>query len=125
MSERLSKSQLESVLGFDPSIRYVILVGQEGRPLARVDKQGASSLEPPEQTARILERFAVARGMTTGADSFYGKMETIIVRREKLTELLFPVAGQMVLVGAETNFPLEKTAQLGSRLAGMQSPKGG
>jgi hypothetical protein len=122
MSETLSKSQLTSILTFDPSIRYVMLVGQQGQSLARIDKPGASTLEPPAETAVILQRFAIARGMTMGSSSFYGEMHTIIVRREKLVELLFPLASQMVLVGAESSFPLEKTPQLGS-LIEMQGAK--
>ena len=112
MSEQPFKAHLASILSFDPSIRYVILVGGQGQPLARVDRLEASALEPPEQTTAVLQRFAIARGMTMGSDSFYGRMLTIVVRREKLVELLFPLENQMVLVGAESNFPLEKTVQL-------------
>jgi hypothetical protein len=116
----LSELELKSVLGLDPNIRYVILFGQDGKPLTKVNRPEASLHEPPEQTAAILQRFAIARGMTLGSDTFYGKAKTIIVRRDRLTELVFPIAEQLVLVGTEPGFPLEKTSLLENTLTQIQ-----
>ena len=48
----------------------------------------------------------------SGSDLYLGRMKTIIVRREKLVELLFPLAGFMIIVSAHPAFPLDKVPKL-------------
>jgi len=108
----LTRPQLESLLSFHPSLRYVTVVGRDGRLLEEVKRPKVESLEPPEQTDRIMERFALAKGMTSGSDAFYGKLLTIVVRREKLVELLFPFSQQMLIISAESDFPMEAIPKL-------------
>jgi hypothetical protein len=78
-------------------------------------------MEPPEETQKILERWTIARGMTAGADKFFGRMKTIIVRREKLVELLFPSSDHMVIISAHPVFPLDKTPKLEALLNKLQA----
>jgi len=67
-----------------------------------------------------MARWASAREVTSGTDELYGKMKTIIVRREKLVELLFPLTGFMIVVIVHPAFPLDKTAQLESLLRNLK-----
>ncbi len=80
------------------------MTGKDGLSLEPAERKNVRWLEPSEQTRRILERFAVTRGMTIGSKEFYGDLHSIIVRREKLIELLIP-SGPMVVVSAEAEFP--------------------
>lgn len=112
MTNKLTKAELESAVSFHPSVRSVIVVDRGGKVLESVSRPGAESMEPPEEAEKIAVRFAVARGMSDLSETFYGKMTTIIVRREKLVELLFPHHDHVVIVSAEPAFPLERVPQL-------------
>jgi hypothetical protein len=112
----LSRDQISSIFGFHPSIRFVTIVSEDGTLLDSVKRAGLNPLEPPEETHKILERWAQARSMTNSSDQFFGRMKTIIVLREKLVELLFPLTGFMIVVSAHPAFPLDKTHQLESLL---------
>ena len=113
------RDQLKSILAFHPSIRYAILVGKDGTPKETVGREAVESLEPHEATMLILKRFAIGSGMTAGSERYFGKMLTLMVRREKLIELLFPLADHMVLVSADTTFPLERVSQLEGLVHGL------
>ncbi|HXW94640.1 MAG TPA: hypothetical protein VEJ19_02895 [Nitrososphaerales archaeon] len=117
MNVKLTKEQIASVFSFHPSLRFVTVVAKDGTLLDSVKRAGLDSLEPPEETRRILERWSIARSMTSGSDEFFGRMKTIIVRREKLVEMLFPSSDYMVIISAHPSFPLEKTAKLESLLS--------
>jgi len=90
----------------------VVIVNKYGTVLDAVKRAGLQSLEPPEETGRIVERWTIAKGLTAGTDNFFGRMKTIIVRREKLVELLFPLSDQMVIISAHPAFPLDKIPRL-------------
>ena len=77
-------------------------------------------MESPEETRKTMERWAAAKDLAVGSDEFYGKMKTIIVRREKIVELLFPLTGFMLIIVVHPAFPLDKTSQLESLLRKLQ-----
>jgi hypothetical protein len=116
----LSSDQISSIFAFHPSIHFVMVVGEDGALLDSMKRVGTNPLEPPEETHKIMERWATARGLTSGSDEFFGKMRTIIIRRDKLVEFLFPLTGFMVIVSAHPAFPLDKTAQLEALLGKLQ-----
>lgn len=106
-----------------PSIRSVTIVSKEGILLDTVKRAGVDSLEPPEETEKIARRWALARGMTSAADNFFGNMKTIIVRREKLVEMFFPLPGQNVIISASPEFPLDEVPRLEILLSKSQIVK--
>jgi len=59
----------------------------------------------------VTERFAIGNGLTQGSNSYFGKMRTNIVSREKLVEVLIPLEDRMVIFSASPSFPLGKTAE--------------
>jgi hypothetical protein len=77
-------------------------------------------IEPPEETRKTLERWADARSLLAGSDEFLGRIKMIIVRREKLIELLYPSTGFMIMIIAHPAFPLDKTSQLESVLSKLK-----
>ncbi|MGA2664368.1 MAG: hypothetical protein ABSF83_05435 [Nitrososphaerales archaeon] len=117
------EQRLEAILRFHPSIRYVRLLGRDGRSHAFV--QRGTSLEPRGQTHKILLRLALAQGMTSTSDRFYGKARAIIILREKLVELLFLLTrDDIMLVGADPDFPVERAQDLAEMARDMPSRDG-
>ena len=116
----LSTEQISSIFSFHPSVRFVSVVNEDGTILDSVKRAGVNPLEPPEETRKIMARWADARNLATGSDEFYGKMKTIIIRREKLVELLFPLTGFMIIIIAHPAFPLDKTPQLESLVRNLK-----
>lgn len=116
----LSTEQLSSIFGFHPSVRFVTVVDENGTVLDSAKRAGLNPLEPPEETRKMMERWADVRNLAAVSDEFYGKMKTIIIRREKLTELLFPLTGFMVVVVVHPAFPLDKTSHLENLLRNLK-----
>ena len=59
-----------------------------------------------------MERWVAVWNALAASDLFLGRMKTVIVRREKLVELIFPFTGFLIKITAHPAFPLEKTPQL-------------
>ena len=116
----MSREQINSVLSFHPSLRFVVTMRRDGTPLETVKRGGLEPMEPPDETRKILDRWAIGKGLTAGSDEFFGKMRTVIVRREKLVELLFPSTDYSVLVSADPTFPLDRIPQLEDLLRKLQ-----
>jgi len=116
----LSQEQISSIFAFHPSIHFVTLVNDDGTLLDAVKRAGLNPLEPPEETHKILERWAAARSTLAGSDKILGRMRTIIVRREKIVELLFPLTDFMIIISVHPAFPLDKTRQLESLLSKLR-----
>jgi len=116
----LSSEQISSIFGFHPSIHFITLAKEDGTLLDSVKRAGLNPLEPPEETLKTMERWATVKNLTDGSEQFLGKMKTVIVRREKLVELLFPLTGFIIIVTAHPAFPLDKTHQLESLLVKLR-----
>lgn len=115
--------RLEAILRFHPSIRYVRLMGWDGRSHAFMQRE--ASLEPHRQTHKILVRLALAQGMASTSDRFYGKARAIIILRERLVELLFLLSrDDIMLVGADPGFPVGRARDLAEVARGMSAPDG-
>jgi len=104
--------RLDEAIGFHPSIRFVVTAKWNGTILDAVKRRGVASLEPSREMKAITERFAIAHGLSQASDSYFGRTQTIIIRREKLVEMVFPMADRLVIVSATPRFPLGKTAEL-------------
>ena len=120
MKGPLSQDQISSIFSFHPSIHFVTVLNEDGTILDSVKRAGLNPLEPPEETRKSMERWATARNYLAGSDTFLGNMRTIIVRREKLVELLFPMTNFMIVIGVHPAFPLDKTHQLEGLLNKLQ-----
>lgn len=112
--------RLDEAIGFHPSIRFVVTAGKDGEILDAVKRRGVVSLEPSSEMRTITERFAIASGMAQASSSYFGQTRTIIVRSEKLVELLFPMSDRLIIVSANPSFPLGKTADLEKFLRSLQ-----
>ena len=63
-----------------------------------------------------MVRWATARSSLAESDKYHGNMKTIIVKREKEVELLFPMTNFMIVISVHPAFPLDKIPQLESLL---------
>lgn len=120
MEGPLSQEQIASIFSFHPSIHFVAVANEDGTLLDSVKRAGLNPLEPPEETRKSLERWAAARNTLADSDRFLGSMKSIIVRRDKLVELLFPMPNFIIMIGVHPAFPLDKTPQLERLLSKLQ-----
>jgi len=97
-----------------------MVVNDDGTLLDSVKRAGLSPLESPEETRKIMERWAAAKDLAASSDALHGKMKTIIIMREKIVELLFPLTGFMIIIIVHPAFPLDKASQLESLLRKLQ-----
>jgi len=111
--------RLDSIIGFHPSIRFVVTAGRYGTILDAIKRRGVTSLEPSSEMRTVTERYAVLYGLTQSSNDYFGKPRAIIVRRDKLVELLFPFADRMVIISAQPSFPLGKTGELEKMLQSL------
>jgi hypothetical protein len=112
VNSRSPVPRLDEAIGFHPSIRFVVTAAKDGKILDAVKRRGVVSLEPSSEMKTITERFAIAHGLSRASDDYFGRTQTIIVRREKLVEMVFPFGDRMVIVSSTPRFPLGKTAEL-------------
>ena len=82
--------RLDSVIGFHPSIRFVVTSGKHGNILDAVKRRKVVSLEPSDEMRSITERYAILYGLTQSSNDYFGKPSAIVVLREKLVEMIFP-----------------------------------
>ena len=107
---------LEPLLEVDPRIRFAVLIDLEGRQRKVVARPGTESLEPEKETRLYLAQAVVGTDMARAADGFHGALRMVVVQREKVTVLIFPLYEGLVLVSAEPDLPLEVAAEVGRRL---------
>jgi hypothetical protein len=50
--------------------------------------------------------------LSLASENYFGKTQTVIVRSEKIVELVFPIADRLVIVSATPRFPLGKVGDL-------------
>jgi len=113
--------RLDEVIGFHPSIRFVVTARRDGTILDAVKRRGVTSLEPSTEMKTITERFAIAHGLSQASDSYFGMTQTIIIRREKLFEMVFPMGDRLVIVTTTPKFPLGKVSDLEKLLRSLQT----
>jgi hypothetical protein len=121
MKRGSSVPRLDEAIGFHPSIRFVVTADKDGTILDAVKRRGVVSLEPSREMKTVTERFAIGHGLSRASEGYYGRTLTIIVRREKLVELVFPIGDKLVIVSATPRFPLGKTGDLEKLLKSLQT----
>lgn len=110
------KPHLNSLLSFDPRVRCVVALGLDGKLRTSASREGLESLEPEDETTRILYQTAIGNGMGSLANRYHGRVRAVIVVRERLSLIVFPVFEELVLISVDPEFPLEKTRELAELL---------
>jgi hypothetical protein len=110
----LSDSVVRKVFASDKRIQFCALVDAEGRVEAGGMRPGVQSLEPREETARIVTKMFLNQAINQTIDPFLGRASWAIIRRERLIQITFPLAGQRQLqITAALDYPISKVAKLG------------
>ena len=106
------RAALQSLLGFDAKVRCAIEVGLKGERIASVWRSGLESLEPEDETVRVLDQTAIGAGMGSSMNGFHGRVRVVIVVRERLSLIVFPLFDSVILVSVDPEFPLQKTRDM-------------
>jgi hypothetical protein len=106
------RSYSESMLAFDYHVRCVLVLGTDGSLRTSASREGLVSLEPEEVTTRMLYQTIIGMGMGSSENRYHGKIRAIVIVRERLSLILFPLFDELVLVSVDPGFPLERTAEM-------------
>ena len=107
---------LETLLAYDRNIRCVVEVGLDGQQIASACRKRLESLEPDRETMRVFEQTAVGAGMGSSLNGYHGRVRVVIVARERLSLIVFPLFDSLILVSADPDFPLQKTRRMAKLL---------
>jgi len=99
---------LESLLAFNSKIRGAVEVRFNGERIGSVCRKGLASLEPEQETLRVLDQTAIGMGMGASMNGYHGRVRVAIALREKLSIIVFPLFDSLILVSADPEFPLQK-----------------
>jgi len=114
---------LETLLAFDSRIRCAVEVRFNGEQITSACRKGLESLEPEEKTGKVLDQIAIGAGMGSSMNGYHGRVRAVIVVRERVSLIVFPLFESLILVSADPEFPLQKTRQM-ARLLDIGSPSG-
>lgn len=94
------------LLKFDRKIRYVALLGSDGRIAAGGMRRGIPPLEPTSEDLRLAVHISGMEKDLGTWDRYYGKTLYHIVRREFVSFLVTRCGKFIFLMSAEPDFPL-------------------
>ena len=103
---------LEPLLAFDPRIRCVVEIRFSGEVVASTRRRGLESLEPESETVRVLNQSAIGAGMGSSMNGYHGRVKVVIVVRERVSLIVFPLVDSLILLSADPDFPLQETNQI-------------
>ena len=113
VTSKLAASVVKKIFATDKRIGFCALVDANGRLEAGGMRPGVRSLEPKEETAKIVTRMFLTQSMNQAADPFLGRANWVIVRRESLVQITFPLpAGEQLQITATLEYPISKVANL-------------
>lgn len=109
----VTAAKMEQIFQFDKTIRFVYLISSEGKADAVFGRPGVSSLEPEEETNRILVRAALTYSMTTSMNRHHGRLRAAILIKDKVVLVSFMLMERIMLISAEPGFPVGRVEELG------------
>jgi len=100
------------VFKFDRSVRYAAVLDDTGRIIAGGMRKGISSLEPASEDLRLMANLTIQIGTDKTWDQYFGKIQYIFVKREKVSMLIFGVGNNLMLITTQPDVDLEQIAQI-------------
>jgi hypothetical protein len=110
------EKELSLPFALAPQIRCCVVLGRDGKRLKITWREGPVTLEPDNDIDLIVQHAAICRKRDQFSSRYHGKTRSLVVTSDRLTLLVFPVADKLVLVTADPDFPLNRTAELGKLL---------
>jgi hypothetical protein len=100
------------IFKFDRRVRYAGVLDDTGRVIAGGMRKGISSLEPASEDLRLMANLTIQIGTDKTWDQYFGKIQYTLVKREKVTMLIFGVGIYLMLITTQPDFDQEQIAQL-------------
>jgi hypothetical protein len=100
------------IFKFDRRVRYAGVLDDTGRVIAGGMRKGISSLEPVSEDLRLMANLTIQIGTDKTWDQYFGKIQYTLVKREKVTMLIFGIGKDLLLITTQPDFDLDQIAQL-------------
>jgi hypothetical protein len=100
------------IFKFDRRVRYAGVLDDTGRVIAGGMRKGISSLEPASEDLRLMANLTIQIGTDKTWDQYFGKIQYTLVKREKVTMLIFGIGRELLLITTQPDFDLDQIAQL-------------
>ena len=100
------------IFKFDRRVRYAGVLDDTGRVIAGGMRKGISSLEPASEDLRLMANLTIQIGTDKTWDQYFGKIQYTLVKREKVTMLIFGIGRDLLLITTQPDFDLDQIAQL-------------
>ena len=114
VASMIAGSVVKRIFATDKRIRFCAVVDANGRIEAGGMRPGFKSLEPDEETERIVTRMFLNQAMNQATNPYLGRAIWSIVRRERLVQITFPLAEERQLqITATLEYPISKVNKLG------------
>jgi hypothetical protein len=108
LENRILETKVEDIFRYDPRVRFVAILSEEGEPIAEFIRPGVKSLEPDSETKMIYTKMTIAFGMTTPMDKYHGALRHALIFKERVTMMMFRFRDKIVMLSTEPTFPTPK-----------------
>jgi hypothetical protein len=107
MSEACNK-----ILEVHESVRYVYVLGLDGKEMYSRGRYGAPSGETEDATPDLFVKMAIGLGMAESQNKYQGRLKSIVVNRERLKLIIYVASDKILMISTEPEFPVDKIVQL-------------
>lgn len=104
----------------EDEIRFAGLINNMGRLVAGGSKKGVSPLEDDAERQKMYMELALRVSMRMEFDYSLGKVKYSASRRKNAVMMSFPINNNVLLVSAEADVDIDKTAKKVMRLCGLE-----
>jgi hypothetical protein len=104
----------------EDEIRFAGLINGMGRLVAGSFKKGVSPLEDDAERQKMYMELALRVSMRMEFDYSLGKVKYSASRREKSVMMSFPINNNVLLISAEPDVEIDKTAKKVMKLCGLE-----
>ena len=115
----IDNQKCKKLLDYD-EIRFAGLINSMGHLVAGGFKPGISPLEDDTERKKMYMELALRVSMRKEFDYSLGPVKYCASRREKAVMLSFPMNSNVLLVSAEPNVDIDKTANKIMKLVGLK-----
>lgn len=110
MMERC-ESICEKVINIDPKIRYVVAATDNGKPIASRARNGLVPIVNGKDGEVVLTEAALITRMHREFDTQLGKVNYLLIKREKITIIIFSLGQDLLYVSCDLSSNLSKLAE--------------
>ncbi|MEM3064508.1 MAG: DUF6659 family protein [Candidatus Nitrosotenuis sp.] len=115
----LFEQKCQELLRLD-EIRFAGFVDQKGRLVAGGFKEGVTPLEDAAERQKMYMELALRVSMRKEFDYALGPVKYSASRREKAVMMSFPIGANILLVSANPDVDIDRTAKKIMKLAGIR-----